>query len=257
MRYFTILLFALLSNLAFSQNDTLTTTLHGTVVHNETKLPISNVHVINTTKVSGTISDGNGYFEINAKINDTLLFSYLGFETLKVKVTNDWVKNKSSKITLTEKAYALEEVIISKYNLTGYVEVDTKLIPVDENTYRYSISGLDAGYEAGDKSPSAVTKVLGAIFNPADFLYNAFGKRPKQMRKLREMKKDDTVRELLSTKFDRETLAALLEIDKDDIPLILQNCNYSEYFIKSANDLQILEAISSCYEEYKILKKNK
>ncbi|KIX21961.1 membrane protein [Flavobacterium sp. 316] len=257
MRYFTILLFALLSNLAFSQNDTLTTTLHGTVVHNETKLPINNVHVINTTKVSGTISDGNGYFEINAKINDTLLFSYLGFETLKVKVTNDWVKNKSSKITLTEKAYALEEVIISKYNLTGYVEVDTKLIPVDENTYRYSISGLDAGYEAGDKSPSAVTKVLGAIFNPADFLYNAFGKRPKQMRKLREMKKDDTVRELLSTKFDRETLAALLEIDKDDIPLILQNCNYSEYFIKSANDLQILEAISSCYEEYKILKKNK
>ena len=71
------------------------------------------------------------------------------------------------------------------------------------------------------------------------------------------MKKDDTIRELLATKFDRETLAALLEIDKDDIPLILQNCNYSQYFIKTANDLQILEAISSCYEEYKILKKNK
>ena len=131
------------------------------------------------------------------------------------------------------------------------------MIKVDENQFRYSISGLNAGYEAGDRSPVAISKVLGAIFNPADFLYNAFGKRPKQMQKLREMKKDDTIRDLLATKFDRQTLAALLEIDKDDIPLILQNCNYSEYFIKTANDLQILDAISACYEEYKILKKNK
>ena len=71
------------------------------------------------------------------------------------------------------------------------------------------------------------------------------------------MKKDDTIRNLLASKYDRETLAALLEIDKDDIPLILQNCNYSEYFIKTANDLQIMDAISACYEEYKILNKNK
>ena len=34
---------------------------------------------------------------------------------------------------------------------------------------------------------------------------------------------------------------------------ILRNCNYSNAFISEANDLQILEAISGCYEEYKIL----
>lgn len=255
-KYFTIIAFFAFY-LTYSQNDTIPILIEGIVIHNETKLPINNVHVINTTRVKGTITDRNGKFELYAKVNDTLLFSYLGFETLKAKVTNDWIKNKTSKLVLTEKAYALEEIVVSKYNLTGYMEVDTKLIPVDEKAYRYNISGLEAGYEAGDKSPSAVTKTLGAIFNPADFLYNAFGKRPRQMKKLKEMKKDDTVRELLATKFDRETLAALLEIDKDDIPLILQNCNYSEYFIKTANDLQILEAISACYEEYKILKKNK
>ena len=168
-----------------------------------------------------------------------------------------YIKNNPTKIYLTEKAYVLDEVVIQQYQLTGYVEVDTRLIPVNEDAYRYSISGLNAGYEAGDKSPSAVTKVLQSIFNPADFLYNTFGKRPKQMDKLKKMKQDDSVRELLATKYDRTTLAALLEVDKDDIPLILQNCNYSEYFIKTANDLQILDAISACYEEYKILKKNK
>ena len=70
------------------------------------------------------------------------------------------------------------------------------------------------------------------------------------------MKKDETVRNLLASKFDRETIAVLLGIDKNDIPEILGRCNYSESFIKTANDLQIMDAISECYEEYKILKKN-
>ena len=69
------------------------------------------------------------------------------------------------------------------------------------------------------------------------------------------MKKDDTVRNLLESKFDRETIAVLLGIDKNEIPEILQRCNYSESFIKTANDLQIMDAISGCYEEYKVLKK--
>jgi len=32
-------------------------------------------------------------------------------------------------------------------------------------------------------------------------------------------------------------------------------CSYSEEFIKTANDLQIMDAISECYEQYKVLKK--
>ena len=257
MKYFVVFLFTLFSFLGFSQNDTLVKNIKGTVIHSETKLPMGNVHVVNASRVKGTITLPSGTFEIGAKLNDTLLFTYIGYETVKVKVTNDWIKQNPTKIYLTEKTYVLEEVVVAKYNLTGYMEVDTKLIPVSDDSYRYSISGLKAGYEGGEYKPGAIAKVLGSISNPADFLYNIFGKRPKEMKKLKEMKKDDTVRNLLATKFDRETLAALLEINKDDIPLILQNCNYSEYFIQTANDLQIMDAISACYEDYKILKKNK
>jgi hypothetical protein len=38
--------------------------------------------------------------------------------------------------------------------------------------------------------------------------------------------------------------------------VIMQRCNYSESFVKTANDLQIMDAIRECYEEYKVLKKN-
>ncbi|MEC7265417.1 MAG: carboxypeptidase-like regulatory domain-containing protein, partial [Bacteroidota bacterium] len=105
----------------------------------------------------------------------------------------------------------------------------------------------------GNKNPSAVTKVLGAILNPADLLRNLFGKKPRQMRKLRQIKGDDNIRDLLASKFDRETLMELLQLEKVDIEDILNNCNYSKSFITTANDLQILDAISSCYEEYKVL----
>ena len=98
-------------------------------------------------------------------------------------------------------------------------------------------------------------KVFGAIFNPLDFLYNLFGKKPKQFRKLKLMKEDFRIRELLSSKFDRETLVELLQVEKIDLDEILRNCSYSESFILSANDLQILEAISQCYDEYKLLKR--
>jgi hypothetical protein len=134
------------------------------------------------------------------------------------------------------------------------LEVDTKLIPIVEN-YRYSISGLPSAYEGGEYSPGAFSRVMNSIFNPADMLYNFFGKKPKELKRLKEMKKDDTVRNLLETKFDRETIAALLGIDKKEIAEILTHCSYSEAFIQTANDLQILDAIGQCYEEYKVLKK--
>ena len=77
------------------------------------------------------------------------------------------------------------------------------------------------------------------------------------MRKLRQMKEDDQIRDLLASKFDRETLTELLQLEKVDIEDILNNCNYSKSFITTANDLQILDAISGCYEDYKVLNRKR
>lgn len=227
-----------------------------TVTNAQTDLPLESVHIINLNQVKGTITDQHGKFTIPAAVNDTLYLSYLGFKTQKVRVTNDMFRFGDTKITLTELAYALEEVIVRPYQLTGYLEIDVKNLPIN-TAPQYSISGLPTSYEAGNKSPSAVTKVLGAILNPADLLRNLFGKKPKQLRKLRQIKEEPEIRDLLAAKFDRETLTELLQLEKVDLEDILNNCNYSKSFIRTANDLQILDAISSCYEEYKVLNRNR
>jgi hypothetical protein len=216
---------------------------------------LENVNIVNLNQVKGATTNEKGEFEIRAEVNDTLYFSYIGYKSIQVTVSNDWLKYGDVKVKMTEVGIALEEVTVRPVQLTGYIEIDAKNIPI-YNNYRYSISGLNTGYEGGDRQPSAVTKVLGSIFNPADFLYNVFGKRPTQMRKLRQMKEDDEIRNLLQTKYDRETLQALLQVSRVDIDEILRNCNYSKDFISTANDLQILDAISGCYEEYKVLKRD-
>lgn len=256
MKFFTFFILFFLSITTFAQEQFESQKVTGTIVNDGNLFPIPNVNIINVNKVKGTVTNNRGYFEIEATVNDTLHITLLGYQSLRVKVTNDWVKNGTAKIQLTKKSIALEEVVIRKYDLTGYLEVDSKLIPEKEN-FRYSISGLPTAYEAGERSPNAFTRVLGSIFNPADMLYNFFGNKPTELKRLKSMKKDDTVRNLLESKFDREMIAVLLGVDKKEIAEILQRCNYSEAFVQSANDLQILDAISECYEQYKVLSKNR
>jgi len=228
--------------------------IDGKVLSTSTDFPLQNVNILNLSNFKGAITDSKGDFNIKAQVNDTLYFSYLGYKSLKVRVSSDWITYGDVKIKMTEVGIALEEVIVQEIELTGYLEIDAKRIPIYTNQ-RYSISGLNQGYEVGRSQPGAVTRVLNSIFNPADFLYNIFSKKKGQLRKLRQMKEDDKVRTLLERKFDRETLSALLQIDKVDIDAILKNCNYSEKFITTANDLQILDAIGECYEEYRVLQK--
>lgn len=231
-------------------------TIKGIVMNDANDVLLENVNIVNLNKVVGTSTNEKGEFAIKAAVNDTLYFSYLGFKSLRVRVTNDWLKFGDIKVKMTELGIALEEVTIRPVQLTGYVEIDAKLIPVYDN-YRYRIAGLNSGYEGGSNQPGSVSKVLSSIFNPADFLYNVFGKRPKQMRKLKQMKQDDEIRNLLQSKYDRETLMAVLQLERADIDEILNKCSFSKDFILSANDLQILDAISSCYEDYKILNRKK
>ncbi|MBU2938851.1 carboxypeptidase-like regulatory domain-containing protein [Lacinutrix sp. C3R15] len=253
--WFTI--FFLLLSFTFSQAQELPNKVKGVVINAADDTTLEGVNIVNLTQVIGTTTNEKGVFELAAKPNDTLHFSYLGFKSIKVRVTNDWLKYGSSNIALTELALALEEVVVTQFKLTGFLEVDIKNVPTNNN-YRYAISGLPStGYEAGNNSPSAVTKVLGAIFNPADFLYRMFGRQPNEMRKLKKMKQDDEIRSLLAQRFDREMLMALLQVNRVDLDEIVSQCNYSKDFINSANDLQILDAISECYEEYKVLNRSR
>jgi hypothetical protein len=250
-RFVLILLTFFICSVATAQNEAIESVdLKVKVISSSNSLPLEGVHVINLTKVVGTITDLAGQFSIEASLGDTLYLTYLGFKSEKIRVSNDLIRLKNNSITLTELAYALEEVVVRPYQLTGYLEIDVRNLPIS-SAFQYSISGLNFSYEGRSKSAS---KQLNAVLSgPVSFIKNVFSKKELQFEKLPNMKQDKQIRELLATKFDRETLSALLQIDKEEISRILNQCSYSSSFIQDANDLQILDAISQCYEEYKVL----
>lgn len=225
----------------------------GVVENAADQKPIPTVHVINLNKVTMAITDKQGKFTINAEVNDTLYLSYLGYKSIKIRVSNDFIRYPNTRFQLTELALALEEVVVRPYQLTGYLDIDARNIPINRSR-RYSIPGLPSGgYEGGNRTPIGEIRILQAVSNPADFLYNIFGKKPKQLRKLKKARANNELRDLLAVKYDRKTLEELLQIKRIDLDEILRKCSFSDSFIKEANDLQILEAISGCYEEYKVL----
>ena len=93
MRYslrLSLFLFYSLS-LVYAQDQTIRL-LKGQVKNDITDQFMSSVHVLNLSSVEGVITNNEGAFEIEAKAQDTLYFSYLGFKPLKVPVSNDMIK---------------------------------------------------------------------------------------------------------------------------------------------------------------------
>ena len=257
-KHLSLIVLLFVSTKLFSQKDSIIPTkiLKGQIVHAEKNETLSAAHVLNLNTVQGTITNEDGFFELPTRVNDTILVSYLGFSSIKLKITNDLLKGNELEIALYEKPEEVKEVIIKSTKLIGVLEVDVKMVPKDRFT-RIHINGLPQTYEVGKPKKKNLSSPIAALFNPVDFLYSHFGKKPKQLKKLQKLKKEDDLRKIMAGKFDREVMMEYLDMDRQELTDLLTDCNYSDYFIKKASDLQMIEAVLDCYENYKALKKGK
>ena len=104
--------FLIIPGLTQSQTESI---VKGQIIDGANDKPIENVNIVNLNQVNGTITNKLGEFEIEAKPNDTIHLSYLGYKSIKVRVTNDWINfGNRTTIKLTELALALEEVVVNK-----------------------------------------------------------------------------------------------------------------------------------------------
>lgn len=243
-----------LSVFGFAQTDSLQLKVKGKISDIKTNASIARVTVVNKNNSVVVLASENGEFEITANVNDKLLFTHLGYNYAEVEVNPKWLSGNKT-ILLSEKINEIETVVVTNYNLTGYLVIDTKLIPVNEN-YRYNIAGLNLGYEPGMKAKNATENLLKSLMNPVDLVYSLFNTKEKDFKKLLDLKKDVNFAAILSKNTNRESLVMLLQLDKQEIDNILEKCNYSKSFINTASDLQVLDALATSYNDYKVLKRN-
>jgi len=229
MRIYTVFVFLLLTTALFAQE-----TVKGTVLSDITYTPEPDVSIINLNSLKVTKTNQNGVFEIQAELNDTLHISAEGYKALKIKVTNDWLKGYEVKVYIKDLSTVLDELIINNVELTGFLEIDSKRLAYAT----YDITGSLAA--AGLPSYHQVT------FNPVKKIYDFLKKNSRTTQTINRIQQENDLIELMKTKYDRETVSALLNISKEDIVAALQMCDKSERFIYSASDYQIFIALNEC-----------
>ena len=96
------LLLAFVVQLTFAQEKTIS----GTVSDNS-GLPLPGVNIIVKGTSNGTQSDFDGNYTVNANVGQTIVFSYVGFNTAERAVT---AATNTVSIQMSEDAAVLEEV---------------------------------------------------------------------------------------------------------------------------------------------------
>lgn len=91
--------------------------LHGVVRDSISKAPISYVNISVENENIGTTSEENGEFHMSVSNAKTLIFSALGFEKKRVKVS------QAAQVYLKPTAYQLDEIVISKRYETREKEI--------------------------------------------------------------------------------------------------------------------------------------
>lgn len=102
-----ILLAFLITGISNAQDMKIT----GKVTDNQNQ-PLPGVNIVIKGSTNGTQTDFDGNYTILATIGDTLMFSYVGFETVEEKITT---ASAFMHIKLTPSSAALEEVVVTAY----------------------------------------------------------------------------------------------------------------------------------------------
>jgi TonB-linked SusC/RagA family outer membrane protein len=139
-------LLALVVQLTFAQDKTISGT-----VSDDTGLPLPGVNIIIKGTSTGTQSDFDGNYTIDAAVGQTLVYSYVGFETQEIAV------GASNKIDVTMKAGAqLDEVVVTALGISrekqslGYSTQEVggdDVSAVQTNNFTNALSGKVSGLQ--------------------------------------------------------------------------------------------------------------
>jgi len=152
------------------------TKLTGTVTEQATSSPLPGVNVVIKNTTTGTATDFDGHYQIEARKGDVLLFSYVGY--LPVEVTYTGQPNLN--VQLKEDAAQLDEIVVigygstTKKDATGSVESVTSKdftrgnIVTPENLLSGRVAGVSINTSGSPGSGSEIRIRGGSSINASN-----------------------------------------------------------------------------------------
>ncbi len=177
-----LLFITLISFSAFSSAQTFfSKKLQGKVY--STDGDVAATHVLNTTTKKATITDLDGFFSIQANLNDTLVFSAVQYKKKELIITAVILAQKTLNIPLEESLTVLDEVIVTPYNLSGDIAKDLQVIKTEQVVTAQTIGLPNAYVRIPSKAERELFAATANPFMSFDPLINAITGRTKMLKK--------------------------------------------------------------------------
>ncbi len=123
-------------------------TVSGVVTEQGTNTPLPGVNIVVKGTTTGTTSDFDGNYQIEANQGDVLVFSYIGFKTLEVTVTGSTLN-----VSMQEDRAKLDEVVVIGYGSTTKQDATGAVQKIDSEEFNkgaiVSPEALLSGKSAG------------------------------------------------------------------------------------------------------------
>ena len=205
-------------------------TIKGSITESDSITAIPFVYVINSYSGQGQISDGNGKFYISAGINDSIIFSFVGYKRLKLPAKSLYRGDGSEcKIIMDENSYKLNQVVVSEFKLKPYEKHYMKRV-IDNSKI----------------------STVNAMQSPITALYMQFSQKGREQRKLAQIFEDIFIQEEVGKKFNGETLRKLTGDENIDFEKFRKYCYYlSNDYIINNEGYDLYYRVMDCYYRWK------
>ncbi len=143
---------------------------------------LRDVHIINLTKGTGTISSRDGSFKLAVRNTDTIKFSCIGFEDRFLHI-NHLLRREDIMIFLVSDTILMDELIVHQLGPRRFFKYKFMNLKLPEKIDMYTINPTFFMIKESEKAIPPTGIIFGG---PIQALYNVFNKQARTSRKLRK-----------------------------------------------------------------------
>ncbi|QSS97557.1 hypothetical protein [Psychroflexus sp. ALD_RP9] len=216
------------------------------------------INIVNITNKQGTTTQKNGRFSIKAKANDSIVFSSIKHEfAYRIIQASDFyqVVEIPLKIEINE----LPEVVLSQYDLTGFIEKDAQKV---KNTVFNQVEVTGFRKPRRLSYPERELKRVGkfnigtATSIPLDYIIMAINGDLAELKRLKQSNLVTKRQAKLKGYFTQNYIINRLKIDSLYVEDFLYYCAEDKVLFKTlqGNKLAVYDSIQKKAKDYKRLK---
>jgi hypothetical protein len=225
---------------------------YGRVMKKDAFTPVKFAYVVNITRGKALLADSLGYFEMDVMAKDTLYISALSFADRQYCVPSKMPHEYSEWIYLSGRSYELKEATIHYLGTYQEFKEKVKRVKLPEKE-RLSSEALKI-FPKLLKEPDPYAGP--GITSPVSLIYMALSGEMKKLKKARGVHQKMETMDQYRHKFNTEIVSQATGLKGGELDRFMHFCSFSESFLLTSEQYEILEAVKQKYSSYVERKEN-